>query len=85
MFVLGNYCAKSSISLHKAFSSRTIQLQLLLRLREKERVGIEAIYSAIAAKNMDTLLTIVEKSSAIIANNKVILSKSAPLVLKIVE
>jgi hypothetical protein len=56
-----------------------------LRLREKERVGIEAIYSAIAAKNMDTLLTIVEKSSAIIANNKVILSKSAPLVLKIVE
>jgi hypothetical protein len=56
-----------------------------LQLREKERVGIGAIYSAITAKNMDTLLTIVEKSSAIIANNKVILSKSAPLVLQIVE
>jgi len=34
---------------------------------------------------MDTLLTIVEKSSAIIANSKAILSKSVPLVLKIVE
>jgi hypothetical protein len=34
---------------------------------------------------MDILLTIVEKSSAIIANSKVILSKIAPLVLKTVE
>jgi hypothetical protein len=31
------------------------------------------------------LLTIVERSSAIIANNKAILSKSVPLVLKTIE
>jgi hypothetical protein len=39
----------------------------------------------IAAKNIDTLLTIVERSSAIIANRNAILSKSALLVLKTIE
>jgi hypothetical protein len=50
--------------------------------REEVEAGIWAMFSVIAARNMTTLLTIVEKSSAIIANSKGILSRSVPLVLK---
>lgn len=43
--------------------------------REEVEAGIWAMFSVIAARNMATLLTIVERSSAIIANSKGILSR----------
>jgi hypothetical protein len=85
MFVLGNYFAKSNINLHKAFSRKKNYVTVAFMAQIKEKGRNMSNIQCYSCKEYENIVTIVERSYTIIANTKDILSRSAPLILKIMK